>query len=230
MFIAPPGRVIICCDYNQMELRMIAHYTQDPAMLEAYQSGSDLHEMTMERVGCERYIAKPLNFGLMYGTYVPKLAMMLECSEAEAQGYYDAFFDTYAQIKPFAKSLCNHVRRKGYLTLLAKRRRRVRNLNAEKNSLRNRAERQVFNTLIQGGCADIMKRSLMTIESSNALKEYGAELLLTVHDEVVLECDQRYALQAGEVVVRLMENHPFKLTIPMLADVGIGSSWGTAKP
>jgi DNA polymerase-1 len=213
-----------------MELRMVAHLTEDPVMLEAYDKDGDLHKTTQERLQCERIRAKTVNFGLMYGTQPPKLALMLECSESEASVYSDLFFETYSNIKPYTRALCRQAARDGYIRLLSGFKRRLPDLNSSDRWLRMRAERQCWNAEVQGNCAYVMKHALTKIEKSTALKKYGARLLLTVHDEVVLEVPQMYAAHAAFLTKQLMEDHPYNLLVPLDVDVEIGSSWGKAKP
>ncbi|HEX8909381.1 MAG TPA: DNA polymerase I, partial [Anaeromyxobacteraceae bacterium] len=235
-FVAPPGRLLVSADYSQVELRVLAHFARDPALLEAFRRREDVHAATAaetfgvprEAVTSEqRRIAKVLNFGIAYGLSAFGLSQRLDLPGAEAQAIIDRYFARYAAVKRWLESTVAEARRTGEVRTLFGRKRALPELLARNPALRQGAERMAVNTPIQGTAADLIKIAMIRVDRALATRELDARLLLQVHDELVLEVAERDAPAAVELV-RTEMSGAAALAVPLEVEVGTGRSWAEA--
>ncbi len=235
-FIAPQGRRIVACDYSQIELRIMAHLSQDPALLKAFESGADVHRATAAEVfgkplddvePNERRAAKAINFGLMYGMSAFGLAKQLGVSRGEAQDYIGLYFSRYPGVRDFMDSTRQQARERGYVETVFGRRLYLDNIQARNQGLRAGAERAAINAPMQGTAADIIKRAMVDIDAWLAPHRDRALMVMQVHDELVFEVDEGFldTLQA-EVPARMAA--AAELRVPLVVDTGVGSDWDQA--
>jgi len=221
-------------------LRVLAHMSQDPALLEAFRQGVDIHARTasllydvpLEAVNPEqRRGAKTVNFGLLYGMGPHKLAQDLKVTVTEAKDFIQRYFSRLGGVKEFYDSIEAGAREHGYVTTLAGRRRLLPDIRSQNRQLFAPARRQAVNTVIQGSAADIIKLAMPAVFHDPELARMQASLLLQVHDELLLELPQEYAGAAGERVAELMRAvRPGgeELCVPLLVDWGYGVNWAEA--
>ncbi len=237
MFIPKPGFVLVDADYSQIELRVLAHIADDKAMTEAFRAGMDIHTVTAAQVfgvpaesvtPLQRRHAKAVNFGIVYGISEFSLAEDIGVSRYEAKTYIDSYLANYKGVKSYMKQVVADAREIGYTTTLYGRRRRIPELKSENFNVRQGAERIALNTPIQGTAADLIKLAMLRVDS--ALKEHfpEAQLLLQVHDELIVECPAGIAEQVAELISKEMEQVA-TLNVPLLAEAKIGNSWYEAK-
>ena len=235
-FIAPPGRVLLSADYSQIELRVLAHVSQDPAFVQAFVDGQDIHARTASEIfdtplkevsAAQRRSAKAINFGLLYGMGAFRLGRELGIPNKEAQSYLDAYFARYAGIRSWHEQTLQRARIDGYVTTLFGRRRSLRELSSQNHNLRSQAERMATNTPIQGSAADIIKRAMLVAEQQLAAAAPSARLLLQVHDELIVEVDAGEAKAAGQALLSAMQGAA-ELRVPLVVDLGQGQSWAEA--
>ena len=235
-FIAPPGRKLVACDYSQIELRIMAHLSEDPALLRAFASGADIHRATAAEVfgkaidavdPNERRAAKAINFGLMYGMSAFGLAKQLGIGRGEAQDYIALYFSRYPGVRDFMERTRVEARERGYVETVFGRRLYLENINARNQGLRAGAERAAINAPMQGTAADIIKRAMITIDAWLAGQGGRALMLLQVHDELVFEADLDFVetLVAG---ARERMAAAAELRVPLVVDCGIGDNWDEA--
>lgn len=239
-FTAPEGRKLISADYSQIELRVLAHMSQDEALLSAFREGTDIHARTASLLfdvpqsditHDQRRNAKTINFGLIYGMGPQKLAQELKIPLAEAKAFMTRYFDRLRGLKHFYENVEERAREQGYVTTLAGRRRPIPDIEAENAQARSLARRQAINTLIQGSAADIIKLAMLAVHADAELRRLDARLLLQVHDELLLEVPEAAAQEAGERVAALMADvRPggVVLDVPLKADWGAAENWGDA--
>ena len=236
MFIAPKGSVLVDADYSQIELRLLAHISGDQAMIDAFLSGEDFHAVTASNVfhvpleevtPAMRSSAKAVNFGIVYGISAFSLAQDINVMPREAQAYIDAYFREYSGARQYMTGVVEKAKSDGYVTTLYGRRRDIPELKNSKYAVRQFGERVALNMPIQGTAADIMK--LAMIDVFNALKESGlkAKLVLQVHDELIVECPEEEAEQVSAILKKSMAGIA-SLRVPLVVDVGFGSSWAEA--
>jgi DNA polymerase-1 len=235
-FVAPPGRQLLSADYSQIELRILAHYSDDPALLEAFRNREDVHTRTAaETYGVERSavtpemrrVAKMLNFGIAYGLSAFGLSQRLDLPSAEAQAIISRYFARYAGVKRYVEWSVEEARRKGESRTLFGRVRAMPDLTSRNPALRNAAERTAINMPIQGTAADVVKLAMIRVHDSLARERLDAELLLQVHDELVLEVAER-DLGPVEALVRREMAGAVTLKVPLDIEVGHGRSWAEA--
>ena len=235
-FIAPPGRRIVACDYSQIELRIMAHLSQDPALLRAFASGDDVHRATAAEVfgkaiedvdGNERRAAKAINFGLMYGMSAFGLAKQLDIARGEAQDYIALYFSRYPGVREFMDSTREQARERGYVETVFGRRLYLDNIHARNQGLRAGAERAAINAPMQGTAADIIKRAMIDIDAWMAPYRDQALMVLQVHDELVFEADAGFVDTLLAEVPRRMAAAA-ELRVPLVVDSGVGVDWDEA--
>lgn len=234
-FIAEAGCVLISADYSQIELRVMAHLSGDPAFVEAFRQGEDVHTRTAREIltggapptEAQRRHAKAINFGILYGLSEFGLAKQLGIPRAAAHDYIAAYFGRYPQIRAFLDHTIEAARTRGYVTTLAGRRRYLPNLTSKNGTVRQAAERIAMNTPIQGSAADIIKLAMLRVQAALDERRLGAKLLLQVHDELVLEAPAAERDDVSELVRREMAN-VMPLTVPLVVDVGYGDNWSAA--
>ena len=239
-FIAGPGRLLVSADYSQVELRVLAHVSQDPALLEAFRNGEDIHARTAALVydlppdqvsPDQRRNAKTINFGLIYGMGAQKLAQELKISTAQAKDFIARYFERLQGLKEFYEGVEASARKHGFVTTLGGRRRLLPDINSASGQAAALARRQAINTVIQGSAADIIKLAMLAVARDERLRELDARLLLQVHDELLLEVPADAAEEAGALVARLMQDvcpAGKELSVPLLVDWGTGHDWGAA--
>jgi DNA polymerase-1 len=235
-FVAPPGRRLLSADYSQIELRILAHYSDDPALLAAFRAREDVHTRTAaETFGVppdavtpdQRRIAKVLNFGIAYGLSAFGLSQRLDLPGAEAQAIIDRYFARYAGVRTYIERAIEEARRNGESRTLFGRVRAMPEIAARNPGLRMAAERTAINTPIQGTAADIVKIAMIRVDGALRAARHDAALLLQVHDELVLEVAEREVEPVEALVRREMEGAA-TLKVPLDVEVGHGRSWGEA--
>jgi DNA polymerase-1 len=235
-FVAPEGKVLLSADYSQIELRVLAHLSKDPVLVDAFQQGQDVHSRTAAEVfgvpaasvdAEQRRIAKAVNFGVIYGQTDFGLSRQLHIPRADARRYIEGYFERYAGVKRFMEQLIADARETGSVQTLLGRRRQVHEISARRHQARSAAERIARNTPIQGTAADLIKIAMIRVERELAQHGWQAPMILTVHDELVLEVDEDAVEQVGDVVREAMTS-VMKLEVPLVVDVRSGRSWAEA--
>ena len=235
-FVAAPGSRLLSADYSQIELRILAHYSDDPALLEAFRAREDVHTRTAaETYGVPpadvtpemRRVAKMLNFGIAYGLSAFGLAQRLDLPDAEARGIISRYFARYAGVKGYIDRAIEEARRTGESRTLYGRVRAMPEIQARNPALRMAAERTAINTPIQGTAADIVKVAMLKVHAALAAERLAARLLLQVHDELVLEVPEG-ELAPVEALVRREMMTAASLKVPLEVEVGHGRSWADA--
>ena len=235
-FVAPPGRKLVACDYSQIELRIMAHLSEDSGLLRAFAAGADIHRATAAEVfgksleevsGSERRAAKAINFGLMYGMSAFGLARNLGIGRGEAQDYIALYFSRYPGVRDFMERTRREAHERGYVETVFGRRLYLDHINARNQAQRAGAERAAINAPMQGTAADIIKRAMIAIDAWLQGHTERARMLLQVHDELVFECDADFVdtLMSGatERMAAAAE-----LRVPLVIDSGVGDNWDEA--
>ncbi len=235
-FVAEPGCQLIAADYSQIELRILAHMSQDGHLVEAFTQAEDIHTRTAgllfdkpqaEVSSEERRKAKTINFGLIYGMGPQKLARELDIKLQEAKEFIAIYFSRLTGVSKFFETMADKAREQGLVTTLSGRRRLLPDINSRNENLAQQARRMAINTIIQGSAADLIKMAMLRVEHDAGLKELGARLILQVHDELLLEAPRDQALQAGTRCAELMAG-VLSLNVPLTVDWGIGDNWARA--
>ena len=235
-FIAPPGHSLISADYSQIELRLLAHVADIPALKESFATGEDIHARTASEVfgvpmaqmdGATRRRAKAINFGIIYGISAFGLARQLGISAGEAKSYIDAYFKRYPEIRAYMDATKEQARRDGYVLTPFGRRCWVPRIKDKIPALRAYAERQAINAPLQGGASDIIKRAMVKLPKALADAGLKAKLLLQVHDELLFETPDDEAEKAASVVKEVMQGAA-TLSVPLVVETGVGKDWGKA--
>ena len=235
-FIAEPGHCLVSADYSQIELRLLAHVADIPALKQSFADGEDIHTRTASEVfgvpmagmdAATRRRAKAINFGIIYGISAFGLARQLGISGGEAKTYIDAYFQRYPQIRDYMENTKEHARIHGYVLTPFGRRCWVPRIREKIPALRAYAERQAINAPLQGGAADIIKRAMVKLPA--ALREAGldARLILQVHDELLFEAPDNQT-QATAAIAQATMQAAVTLSVPLTVETGIGKHWGDA--
>lgn len=230
-FIAEDGYKLVVADYSQIELRVTAHLSQDPVMLEIYRNNGDIHQMTADACECARFDAKAINFGLIYKMGAKTLSKAINKSEREAQSYIDRYFEKYRGVAMWQQNVVAQVRKKGYTWTLIGRQRWLPNIRSGDGRDRSEAERQAINTMVQGSAADLMKIGMRNFKRACVAQgwtEQDVRLIGQVHDEVIVEAREDLAEQVSATLQREMEN-VVPLSLPLIAEPCVANSWGEAK-
>jgi DNA polymerase I len=238
-FIASPGNVIISADFNQIELRLLAHFSEDPVFVEAFKNGEDIHRRTAagllnkpinEVTPEERRLSKAVTFGLIYGMGAFRLKQEIGTSQSEAQAYIDKYFQRYARIKAYFEEVLEKARASGEIRTIMNRRRSFTELNNANRQLRANAERMANNSGIQGSAADIMKVAMLRVDSAMTQAKLTTRIILQVHDELVFETPQEEVEAIKALAKTQMESmsQEFQLRVPLLAEVSAGTNWADA--
>ena len=233
-FIAEPGHVLLAADYSQIELRLLAHYSKDPLLVEAYRRGDDVHTLTASQVfgvpplmvtPDHRRMAKVVNFGIVYGLSPFGLAQKLDIEKSDARRFIDAYFEKYAGVRKFIDKTLDEARRDGNVKTLFGRVRPIPDINSKNANARGFAERTAVNTPLQGTAADLIKIAMIRIDALLRERNLKSRMTLQVHDELVFEVPESEIDAMRTLVREQMENvHP-PLTVPLQVDLGIGQNW-----
>lgn len=235
-FIAPPGHLLLSCDYSQIELRIMAHLSQDPGLLRAFAAGEDVHRATAaevfgvapEAVSSDmRRSAKAINFGLIYGMSAFGLARQLNVPREQAGVYMNLYFERYPGVKDYMERMRQLGREQGYVETIYGRRLYLPDINNRNGQRRQYAERTAINAPMQGSAADIIKRAMIAVHAWLARTQPPVKMILQVHDELVFEVAEDYADATEQQVKRLM-SAAAELAVPLPADAGRGRNWGEA--
>lgn len=237
MVVAEPGNVLVDADYSQIELRVLAHMADDPAMQGAFLSGEDIHTATASQVfGVPagevthemRRRAKAVNFGIVYGISPFSLSQDIGVTVTEAKEYMDAYFATFPGVRAYMDKVVEDAREQGFVTTLYGRRRWLPELRSSNFNLRSFGERVALNMPIQGTAADLMKLAMLRVHAALRRENLQGRLVLQVHDELIVECPETEA----EAVKTLLEREMVgvaELKVPLIADANAGKTWGDAK-
>ena len=227
------NHVLLAADYSQIELRIIAALSKDPAMLEAFQKGKDIHATTaakvfgvpLEEVSREqRSNAKTVNFGIVYGVSAFGLSQQTNLNRTEAKELIEAYYATYPQLKSYMNEQVDFARENGYVETVLGRRRYLKDINSQNAVVRGAAERNAVNAPIQGSAADIIKIAMINIHRRMEKENWQSKMLLQVHDELVFDVPKVEVEALSAMVKEEMEN-PFSLEVPLVVEVGIGENW-----
>jgi DNA polymerase I len=236
-FVADPGWRMISADYSQIELRVLAHLSQDPRLIEAFTQDEDIHSRTaMEIFGVppglqnheHRRMAKAINYGVIYGLSSFGLAGRTGTSRTEAQRYIDAYFDRYSKVKEYLDGLVEQARTTGRVRTAFGRLRPMPEINSGDVQSRNRAEREAMNTPLQGTAADLMKLAMVKTQARLKREQMLSRMILTVHDELVFEAPEAEIDKAKAIVREEMEG-AYAMRVPLKVDLGVGQNWREAK-
>ncbi len=235
-FVAPPGRKIVACDYSQIELRIMAHLSEDPNLLKAFGSGQDVHRATAAEVFGEtiesvtsdqRRAAKAINFGLMYGMSAFGLARQLGIGRGEAQDYIALYFSRYPGVRDFMERVRQQARTDGFVETVFGRRLYLAEIHSRNQGQRAGAERAAINAPMQGTAADIIKRAMVSVDAWLQPQATRALMLMQVHDELVFEVDADFVDTLLVGVTTRMEAAA-ELRVPLVVDSGVGANWDEA--
>ena len=235
-FVAEEGRRLLSCDYNQIELRILAHLSKDTVLLEAFAAGEDIHNLTASEVfgvgpadvtPDQRRVAKVVNFGIIYGLSPFGLARDLKVSREEAREYIDGYFARYAMVKDYIEATKAEAHERGYVTTVLGRRRYLPELASADRVTKEMAERMAVNTPIQGSAADLIKRAMVEIYGETVKRGLEAKMILQVHDELLFEVPDDEADEVENLVVDKMVG-VVELDVPITVDAEWGKSWSDA--
>jgi DNA polymerase-1 len=236
-FVAAPGCRLISADYSQIELRVLAHLSQDPRLIEAFTRDEDIHSRTaLEIFGVppglqtheHRRMAKAINYGVIYGLSSFGLAGRTGTSRTEAQRYIDAYFERYGKVKDYLEGLVEQARTTGRVRTAFGRLRPMPEINSADVQARNRAEREAMNTPLQGTAADLMKLAMVKAQARLKREQLQTRMILTVHDELVFEAPEAELHRAQEIVREEMEG-AYPMRVPLKVDLGVGQNWKESK-
>jgi DNA polymerase-1 len=232
-FIAEPGCVLLAADYSQIELRLLAHFSSDPLLVEAFRRGDDIHNLTASQVfglpplmvdAEHRRRAKVVNFGIVYGLSPFGLSQTLGIDTKEAKAYIDAYFEKYAGVRRFIDQTLEQARRDQKVTTLFGRVRPIPDILSKNSNLRGFAERTAVNTPLQGTAADLIKIAMIRIDRLLRERELKSRMLLQVHDELVFEAPEEETETLRSLVKDEMEQVHL-LKVPLLVEIGVGKNW-----
>jgi DNA polymerase-1 len=232
-FIAEPGCVLLAADYSQIELRLLAHFSDDPLLLEAFRRGDDIHTLTASQVfgvppllvdAEQRRRAKVVNFGIVYGLSPFGLSQTLGIDTKEAKAYIDAYFEKYKGVRRFIDRTLEQARRDQKVATLFGRIRPIPDIQSKNSNLRGFAERTAVNTPLQGTAADLIKIAMIEIDRRLRERRLKSRMLLQVHDELVFEAPEEESEALRALVKERMEQvHALK--VPLLVEIGVGKNW-----
>jgi len=232
-FIAEEGLDLLSADYSQIELRILAHLSGDPHLLDSFQKGEDVHRRTASEIfhkaptaisDEERSFAKAINFGLMYGKTAFGLAEELNISRTEAKKMIDQYFARYSKVKSYLDDAIISAKETGSIVTLLGRKRMLPEITSTNPMVRANAERMAMNSPIQGTASDLIKVAMVRLDERLRSGKFKSRLLLQVHDELVLECPREELDAIQKLVVETMEN-ALKLSVPLKVNVAIGKNW-----
>lgn len=232
-FVAEPGHVLLKADYSQIELRLLAHFSGDKLLVEAYRAGEDIHTLTASQVfgvpplmvnAEHRRRAKAVNFGIVYGLSPFGLSQQIGIDTKEAKLFIDAYFEKYSGVREFIDRTLDQARRDQKVSTLFGRVRPIPDIHSKNFNARGFAERTAVNTPLQGTAADLIKLAMIRIDAELRERQLRSRMLLQVHDELVFEVPEQEVDTVRQLVVQQME-HVHELKVPLKVDVGIGPNW-----
>jgi DNA polymerase I len=232
-FIAEAGNLLLAADYSQIELRLLAHLSEDPLLVEAFRRGDDIHALTASQVfgvpplmldGEHRRRAKVINFGIVYGLSPFGLAQQLGIEQREAKQFIDAYFAKYAGVRKFIDRTLDEARREQLVKTLFGRVRPIPDIHSKNFNMRGFAERTAVNTPLQGTAADLIKLAMIRLDAELQKRKLKSRMTLQVHDELVFEVPEREVEGMRELVSDVMQNI-HKLRVPLVVDIGLGKNW-----
>ena len=233
-FIAPKGSILLSGDYSQIDLRVLAHFSGDEALVEAFRSGADIHRKTAAEIfhvspqlvtGEMRRVAKTINFGIVYGMSSFGLASQLKVSRKEAQSFIDQYFSVYAGVKRYMETIVAQAEKDGYVTTLLGRRRELPEIHSRNRNRREFARRTAINTPVQGTAADIIKLAMLEVDRVFADKKLHGRMILQIHDELVLEVPEGELEKSSSLLKEAMEN-VMELSVPLVVNLQAGQNLG----
>jgi DNA polymerase-1 len=236
-FVAPPGSLLLSADYSQIELRILAHLSEDPVLLEAFGRGEDIHSRTAQEVfGVgpmaqtreHRRVAKVINFGVIYGLSAFGLAQQLDVEQREAAHFIAVYFERYAGVKKFLDAQIAETRQSGVVKTLFGRIRPIPEINSPQVQMRNFAERTAMNTPMQGAAADLIKLAMIELDRRLLAERFKAKMTLQVHDELLFEAPEKEIPKLTAVVKQVMESAR-KFKVPLVAETKTGPNWRDLK-
>jgi DNA polymerase-1 len=232
-FIAEPGHLLLSADYSQIELRLLAHYSEDPLLVEAFNRGDDIHTLTASRVfgvpplminAEHRRRAKAVNFGIVYGLSAFGLSQQLGIEQKEAKKFIEAYFEKYKGVRVFIDRVLDETRRQQRVRTLFGRMRPIPDINSKNPNMRGFAERTAVNTPLQGTAADLIKLAMIRIDDELHARRLKSRMLLQVHDELLFEVPQA-EVDAMSTLVREKMERVHALKVPLLVEIGVGPNW-----
>jgi len=235
-FVAPAGWVLMAADYSQIELRIMAHLSQDPGLIQAFKAGEDVHRATasevfgvpLDQVSPEqRRYAKVINFGLIYGMSAYGLARNLDIDRGVAKNYIDQYFAKYPGVARYMDTIRASAKANGYVETVFGRRLFLPEINSPNGPRRQGAERAAINAPMQGTAADLIKMAMIEVQRTLEQERLRSRLVLQVHDELVLEVPQDEVEVLRRMLPEKME-HVATLSIPLIVEVGVGQNWDEA--
>jgi DNA polymerase-1 len=234
-FVAPAGSVLLSADYSQIELRLLAHLSQDPFLLQSFASQKDIHAQTAEALFGSpvtpenRRRAKTLNFAILYGMSSYSLSQDLGLSQAEAQGIIDRYFQVFERVGPYFESIRREAQVSGRVGTILGRIRPIPEILSDNRKIREYGERMAVNSVLQGSAADLVKKAMVDLDRRLLRERSSSRLLIQVHDELLLEVDEEEEDATSRIVRESMEG-AFSLSVPLLVSIGIGRDWVDAHP
>jgi DNA polymerase-1 len=232
-FVAEKGKILLSADYSQIELRIMAHFSRDPVLVEAFRNGEDIHARTAQEVfgvgplaqtAEHRRAAKAINFGIIYGLSAFGLAQQLGIEQKEAAQFINAYFTRYRGVKEYLDNVLVETRKTSVAKTLFGRIRPIPEINAPQMQLRNFAERTALNSPLQGTAADLIKLAMIAIDERIREKKLAARMILQVHDELLFEAPAKEK-EALEKLVRQEMEGAHKLIVPLVVEIGTGPNW-----
>ena len=237
-FIAPPGSYLLAADYSQIDLRALAHLSQDQSLLSAFHRDEDIHTATAAQVFSVepsevtpdmRRVAKTVNFGVIYGMSDYGLEQATELSREEAAQFIAAYFEKYPGVKQYLESTKEQAREEGYVQTLLGRRRSIPEINSSNRQVREAAERMAINMPVQGTSADIIKVAMINLDREVDKRQLKSKMLLQVHDELIFEVPEAELEEMRQMVPEIMST-ALELGIPLKVDIKTGTNWGEMEP
>jgi DNA polymerase I len=235
-FVASEGRVLLSADYSQIELRILAHLSGDPVLIDAFRNGEDIHSRTAQEVfGVgpmaqtreHRRVAKVINFGVIYGLSAFGLAQQLSIDTKEGAKFIATYFERYSGVKKYLDAQIAEVRKSGFTTTMFGRKRQIPEISSPQPNLRNFAERTAMNTPMQGAAADLIKLAMIELDK-RLLDSFESRMILQVHDELLFEAPQKEVPKLKKLVKEVMEG-VHKLRVPLVVETKSGSNWRDMK-
>lgn len=237
VFVADKNKVFIDADYSQIELRVLAHLSKDSVMIDSFKNDLDIHYKTASEVfgvpinevtDNQRRSAKAVNFGIVYGISDYGLSKDLNITRNEARQYIDGYLNTYPSIKNYMEQIVNKAKKDGFVTTILDRKRYIPEINSKNFNIRSFGERIALNTPIQGSAADIIKLAMIKVYERLKIEKVNAKLILQIHDELIVECEESEKETVKKILKNSMEN-VYKLDLPLKVDVCEGRNWYESK-